>query len=170
MRHVFVACERAHFPLAILCRLLAVSCSGFHEYLRRQAQPGPDKGATPRCDLRRGHAESRGLHGRSRLVTDLRELSHPVGPKRVTRPIREEGLRGRTKGRARPRAMDSGHARPVAENLLDRQLDGTSNDARLGQRHHLHRHPRAPAVPGGRAEPRPDRCWDAASPTAYWMT
>ena len=126
MRYAFVARERALFPLAILCRLLALSRSGFHAYLRRQAQPGPDKDATVRRDLRRCHAESRGLYGRPRLVTDLRELGHVVGPKRVTRLMREEGLRGKSKGRARPRTTDSSHARPVAENLLDRQFDVTS--------------------------------------------
>lgn len=126
MRYAFVARERAHFPLAILCRLLAVSCSGFHEHLRRQTQPGPDKDATLRRDLKRCHAESRGLYGRPRLLTDLRELGHPVGPKRITRLMREEGLRGKAKGRARPRTTDSGHARPVAENLLDRHFDVTS--------------------------------------------
>lgn len=126
MRYAFVARERARFPLAILCRLLAVSRSGFHEYLRRQTQPGPDKDATLRRDLKRCHAESRGLYGRPRLLTDLRELGHPVGPKRITRLMREEGLRGKAKGRARPRTTDSGHARPVAENLLDRRFDVTS--------------------------------------------
>ena len=125
MRYAFVARERAHFPLAILCRLLAVSRSGFHGYLRRQTQPGPDKDATLRRDLKRCHAESRGLYGRPRLLTDLRELGHPVGPKRITRLMREEGLRGKAKGRARPRTTDSGHARPVAENLLDRRFDVT---------------------------------------------
>ncbi|MEZ5595746.1 MAG: IS3 family transposase [Pseudomonadales bacterium] len=126
MRYAFVARERTQYPLAVLCRLLGVSRSGFHTYLGRQAQPGPDKDVTLRQDLKRCHAESRGLYGRPRLVTDLRELGHVVGPKRVSRLMREEGLRGKTKGRTRPRTTDSDHARPVAENLLARQFDVTS--------------------------------------------
>lgn len=126
MRYAFVARERTQFPLTVLCRLLGVSRSGCHAYLARQARPGPDKDATLRRDLKRCHAESRGLYGRPRLVTDLRELGHAVGPKRVTRLMREEGLRGKAKGRTKPRTTDSGHRRPVAENLLARQFDVTS--------------------------------------------
>ena len=114
MRYAFVARERAHYPLGVLCRLLGVSRSGLYDYLGRQMNPGPDPDASLRRDLRRCHAESRGLYGRPRLVTDLRELGHAVGPKRVTRLMREEGLRGKTKCRARPRTTDSSHARPVA--------------------------------------------------------
>jgi transposase InsO family protein len=112
--------------LAVLCRLLGVSRSGFYAYCGRQARPGLDKDATLRRDLKRCHAESRGLYGRPRLVTDLRELGHAVGPKRVSRLMREEGLRGKSKGRTRPRTTDSDHARPLAENLLARQFDVTS--------------------------------------------
>lgn len=126
MRDAFVARERAQFPLAVLCRVLGVSRSGFHDYLGRQARPVPDRDATIRRDLKRCHAESRGTYGRPRRVTDLRELGHAVGPKRVTRLMREEGLRGKAKGRAKPRTTDSGHTRPVVENLLARQFDLTS--------------------------------------------
>ena len=52
----------------------------------------------------------------------MRACAHAVGHKRVARLMHEEGLRGKTKGRFRPRTTDSPHARPVAENLLDRQF------------------------------------------------
>ncbi len=126
MKYAFVARERAQFPLEVLCRVLNVSRSGFHDYLGRQAKPGPDRDTTIRRDLKRCHAESRGTYGRPRLVTDLRELGHTIGPKRVQRLMREEGLRGKTKGRAKPRTTDSSHTRPLAENLLARQFDVTS--------------------------------------------
>lgn len=57
------------------------------------------------------------------MVTDLRDLGHAVGLKRV---MRDEGLCGGAKGRARPRTTDSRHARPVAENLLARQFEESS--------------------------------------------
>jgi transposase InsO family protein len=38
------------------------------------------------------------------------------------RLMREDGLRGKTKGRFTPRTTDSRHGRPVAENRLDRQF------------------------------------------------
>jgi transposase InsO family protein len=123
VRYAFVARERAHYPLDLLCRLLDVARSGFYDFERRQAKPPPDADATLRRDLRACHTASRGAYGRPRLVCDLRALGHPVGPKRVARVMREEGLRGRSKGRARPRTTDGRHGRPVAENLLERRFE-----------------------------------------------
>ncbi len=120
MRCAYVARERTRYPLWLLCRLLAVSVSGFHDWRRRRDRPDPD--AALRADLRTVHAGSRGTYGRPRLVRALRARAHAVGPKRVVRLMREEGLRGKAKGRFTPRTTDSRHGRPVAENLLDRQF------------------------------------------------
>ena len=122
MRHAFVAQHRTHFPLEVLCRLLGVARSGFHDYTRRQRSSPPDPDALVRRDLRACHRTSRRLYGRPRLVTDLRALGHVIGPKRVARLMREEGLRGKSKGRMRPQTTDSAHARPLAENLLQRRF------------------------------------------------
>ncbi len=123
MRYAFVARERAHYPVRLLCRVLAVSVAGFHDYLGRQRQGRPDADAAVRADLQTIHAGSRGAYGCPRLVRALRVCGHAVGPKRVTRLMREEGLHGRCKGRSfKPRTTDSRHARPVAENLLDRRF------------------------------------------------
>lgn len=120
MRYAFVARERTHYPLRLLCRLLAVSVSGFHDWLHRQDRPDPE--AALRADLRAIHADSRGTYGRPRMVQALRAREHAVGHKRVARLMREEGLYGKTKGRFTPRTTDSRHTRPLAGNLLNRQF------------------------------------------------
>ncbi|WP_230811897.1 IS3 family transposase, partial [Xanthomonas translucens] len=120
MRYAFVARERTHYPIRMLCRVLAVSVSGFHGYLHRRDRPDPE--AALRADLRTLHAGSRGIYGRPRMVRALRACAHAVGHTRVARLMREEGLRGKTKGRFTPRTTDSRHGRPVAENRLDRQF------------------------------------------------
>ena len=120
MRYAIVARERAHYSVRQLCSTLDVSVSGFHEYLHRLERPDPE--AALRADLHTIHAGSRRTYGRPRMVKALRACAHGVGHKRVARLMREEGLRGRTKGRFKPRTTDSRHAHPVAENLLDRQF------------------------------------------------
>ncbi len=123
MRYAFVARERALYPVRLLCRVLAVSVAGFHAYLQRQRRARPDAEVALRADLHTLHVGSRGTYGRPRLVRALRACGHAVGPKRVAKLMREEGLRGRCKGRSfKPRTTDSRHARPVAENLLDRHF------------------------------------------------
>lgn len=120
MRYAFVARERTRYPVRLLCRVLAVSVSGFHDYLHRQGRPDPD--AALRADLHTIHAGSRGTYGRPRMVQALRACSHAVGHKRVARLMREEGLCGKAKGRFAPRTTDSQHSRPIAGNQLDRQF------------------------------------------------
>jgi transposase InsO family protein len=121
VRIAFVARERTHYPTRLLCRVLKVSTSGFYDYLQRQG--GPDPESALRADLRRIHAHSRGTYGRPRLVRALRAGAHTVGHKRVARLMREEGLRGKTKGRHPFRIRNSSLARPVPGNLLDRRFD-----------------------------------------------
>lgn len=127
MRFAFVARERTNYPVRLLCRLMEVSPSGFHDYLRRLAEPSPDADANVREELRAVHAQSRRTYGRPRLVQALRARNHAVGHKRVARLMAEEGLRGRIKGSQRPRSVKRKDGRPAAENLLDRRFSVDSD-------------------------------------------
>jgi len=122
VRHAFIARERTHFPVNVMCRVLCVSVSGFYAFLQRLAHPKPDAEASLRDDLRTIHGGSRGTYGRPRMVHALRACAHQVGPKRVARLMREEGLQGVSKRGFKPKTTDSNHANPVAPNLLDRQF------------------------------------------------
>jgi len=122
VKYAFVARERTRYPLRMLCRLLGVSVSGFYDHCRRQHTPRPDPDADVRSDLRTIYEGSRRTYGRPRMVKALRTRAHSVGPKRVARLMREEGLRGRVKGRFKPRTTDSRHGHPIAANVLDRRF------------------------------------------------
>lgn len=117
MRYAIVARERARYSVRQLCRTLEVSVSGFNEYLSRLKRPDPD--AALRADLHTIHAGSRRTYGRPRMVKASHACAHAVGHKRVARLMDEEGLRGKIKGRFKPRTTASRHTQPVAENLLD---------------------------------------------------
>ena len=122
MKHAFVAAQRIHYPLVMLCRVIEVSLSGFYAYAARGTRPADPADAVVRADLHAIHRESRRIYGRPRLVRGLRNRGHRIGPKRVSRLMREEGVRGVRKGRFTPRTTDSQHARPVAANVLDRRF------------------------------------------------
>nr|WP_150132175.1 IS3 family transposase [Dokdonella koreensis] len=120
MRYAFVARERARYPLRLLCRVLSASVSGYHDWLHRQGRPDPE--AALRVELRSLHTDSRGTYGRPRLVQALRARAHRMGHKRVARLMRQEGLRGKVKGRSKLRTTDSRHGRSVVGNHLDRRF------------------------------------------------
>lgn len=122
MKYAFIARERAHFPLRVLCRVVGVSVSGFHDDERRKASPRIDPDATVRVAMRALHKASRGTYGRIRLVEGLTDQGFEVGAKRIRRLMREEGLCGRSKGRPKRATTNSAHSRPLSENVLERRF------------------------------------------------
>ncbi|QNH25895.1 transposase [Xanthomonas theicola] len=72
------------------------------------------------------YATSPRSNGRPRMVQALRVRAHAVGHKRVARLMREEGLRGKAKGRFKPRITGSRHLRPVAATGLLARLPCTA--------------------------------------------
>jgi len=103
--------NQARWPVAAMARLLKVSTSGFYAWLRRS---GPSKHTADDARLlariRTVHEGrgSRGTYGAPRVQAQLAREGVRVGRKRVARLMREAGLRGASRGRAklttRPRA------------------------------------------------------------------
>jgi putative transposase len=113
--------EKANYPVALMCRVLGVSRSGFHAWERRGKSARALANVELGREIRRVHAESRATYGRPRVHRQLREDGIRVGRKRVERLMRLDGLRGRIRRRFR-RTTDSDHALPVAPNTLNRQF------------------------------------------------
>jgi transposase InsO family protein len=105
-------------PIRLLCELLSVAPSGY--YRSRQVQPcqRQREDAALATQIAAAHQASRGTYGAPRIVEDLREVGTRTSKRRCARLMRAHGLRGKKKHRSRPRTTDSGHAQPVAANLL----------------------------------------------------
>lgn len=131
MRYAFVASQRTFYPTRLLCRVLGVSVSGFHDYLGRQSAEASDADADLRSEIRAAHKASRSTYGRRRMVKAMRAANHEVGPKRVARLMAEERIRGKCKGGFRRRS--AGGSGQLAANLLDRRfVPGTGPNAWVG--------------------------------------
>jgi putative transposase len=117
--------EQPHWNLRLLCRVLEVSCSGYAAWRKRQRQsPSPRQQAQARLvvQIRAAPRRGRGYYGSPMVHRDLREQGVHVSRKRVARLMRQQGLRGRCRGRRAVRTTDSRHALPVAPNLLARRF------------------------------------------------
>ena len=121
MRFAFIAAEKANHGVAILCRCLQVTRSGFYAWLGRPLSARRQRDLVLRTKLRAFHAASHQRYGRPRLWKDLREDGEAVSEKRVQRLMREEGLRGQVPTRFK-QTTNSDHTDPVAANLLDRDF------------------------------------------------
>ncbi len=113
--------EKAHYPVALMCRVLGVSRSGLYAWQRRDRSARAESDDDLSRRIRASHAASRGTYGSPRVHRDLRRQGVRVGRKRIERLMRRQGLRGRVRRRFR-RTTDSSHSLPVAPNVLDRRF------------------------------------------------
>jgi putative transposase len=122
VRFRFVEAEKAHYPIRLICRCLAVSRSGYYAWRKRAPSVRAQQDARLRAEIAASHSASRRTYGSPRILRDLREEGHRVSRKRVARLMRELGLEGRRKRRFRA-TTDSRHRFPVAPNVLMRDFD-----------------------------------------------
>lgn len=104
-----------------MCRVLAVSPSGFYAWRDRPACARARRDQQLRVLIRASHEASRCRYGSPRVHEDLRAQGEAVSRKRVVRLMRLEGLRARARKRFKSTTM-SEHDQPVAANVLDRDF------------------------------------------------
>lgn len=121
MKYACIAQHWDEFQVRLMCRMLAVSPSGFYAWCAR----GPSARALADdvllAHVRVAHAASHRTYGAPRVHEELRDHGHRVGRKRVARLMRTEGLVAR-RPRSAVRTTDSAHGEPVAPNLVARQF------------------------------------------------
>ena len=122
MRFRFVEAEKAHYPIRLMCRCLAVSRSGYYAWRKRSPSARATRDRHLKVEIAASHRASRRTYGSPRVLRDLRAEGHRISRKRVARLMRELGLEGRRKRRF-VTTTDSKHRFPVAANVLMRDFD-----------------------------------------------
>ena len=102
-----------------MCRVLEVSRSGFYAAQRRTESERRREDQRLRLQVRSIHQQSKRRYGSPRVHAELRAKGERCARKRIERLMREEGLVARSRRRYRV-TTDSGHAHPIAPNLLGR--------------------------------------------------
>jgi transposase InsO family protein len=121
VRFSFIATEKACYPVALLCRVLKVSRSGYYAWHKRPAATRTRQDQSLALEVAAIHAQSRGRYGSPRVHAELRERGQRIARKRVARLMRAAGLRGRERRRFRCTA-DSKHKMAIKGNLLARRF------------------------------------------------
>jgi len=124
MRFAFIAEKRVAHPVAVLCRVLCVSRSGFYDYLDEPETERDRRDAVLAAKTRAVFAEHEGRYGSPRVCRELRERGDVVSEKKVAQVMRENGLVARRKKKFRA-TTDSKHTDPIAPNLLARNFSAT---------------------------------------------
>lgn len=112
---------RQQFPVALMCRVLGVSESGYYAWRDRPLSPRAQENARLEVEIRAAHHRTRETCGPERLQSDLADHGINVGVDRIKRIRRKLGLRCKQKRKFKA-TTDSRHNLPVAPNLLDRNF------------------------------------------------
>jgi len=127
VRFAWIDTHRRAWPMAILCRTLGVSRSGFYAWRSRprSARSIADERLTVK--IVETHEKSRQTYGSPRVYAELRAEGTKTSRKRVERLMRLRGLRARRRRKFRA-TTDSRHSHPIAPNLLNRNFKVDAQD------------------------------------------
>lgn len=132
MAYEHIHAKRETLTIALACRILGVSRSGYYSWRDR----GPSRRARAdrqlQSDIVEIHSEHRGRYGSPRIHQELAQRGESVGRKRVARLMKSAGIAGYTPRRFR-KTTDSRHRNPIAPNLLQRDFSVSApNEAWVG--------------------------------------
>lgn len=86
--------EKAHHSIVMLCRVLRVSCSGYHAWRKRMPSARVREDAKLTERIRSIHEQSRQTYGAPRIHADLAAAGINCSTKRVARLMRAAGIAG----------------------------------------------------------------------------
>jgi transposase InsO family protein len=117
-----VAREKKAYPVAVLCRIMGVSRSGFYDYLKRQQRPPDRERQTLLADMKDIAEGSNYSYGSRRMMRALQAFGHRVGRSQTRRLMRDAGIVVRYRKRYRV-TTNSHHSEPVFPNRLQRDFE-----------------------------------------------
>jgi putative transposase len=112
--------NRARYPIAVMCRVLDVSASGYYAWAKRPVSGRAVMDAALIGEIRAAHAASRGTYGAPRLHVDLADAGIHVSRKRVARLMRIAGLAGVSRRKSTVTTVRDGARQ--APDLVDRNF------------------------------------------------
>lgn len=127
MKYAWIREHQKEFPVAILCDVLDVSCSGYYAW--RHRKPGVVKSRTQQMvqAVTVSYLQSNRVYGYRKVYKDLCALSIAGCSETVRRVMKRLGFSAQIQ-RKYVVTTDSDHSFAVADNLLDRDFSATAPD------------------------------------------
>jgi putative transposase len=122
---LFVGREKAHHSVAMLCRALGVSSSGYYAWRKRRQSMRAQEDVVLTARIIAIHDRSRATYGTLRVHAELRALGLTCGRKRVARLMRVAALVGCHRRRSVSTTRREPTA-PVAPDRVERRFVATA--------------------------------------------
>lgn len=121
MKCAWIAKHSKDFPVAVLCRFMAISRSRYYDWLNAPKTEREKENKQLLAILTALFQKGRGTYGTRRLKREFAKLGYVVSRRRIGRLMNQAGLACKTKKKFKA-TTDSKHTQPIAPNLLDRQF------------------------------------------------
>lgn len=121
MIYRFVRDHQRRFPVSAMCQVLGISRSGYYAWTTRPLSARKRDDHRLRKRIKTIHRDSRGTYGSPRIYRQLRHEGDACGRHRVSRLMREDGLKAKVRKRYKT-TTDSKHTLPIAPNVLQRDF------------------------------------------------
>lgn len=108
--------------MAMMCRTLGVSRSGFYTFMNRKIKPVMAEQVVLEASAKETFENSSGTYGSRRMAKELQKNAHEVGRHAARSLMKNLGLRVVPAKRFKV-TTDSKHNHPVAPNLLNREFN-----------------------------------------------
>jgi putative transposase len=125
----FIAAQRHEFRLRSLCRVLAVSRSGYYAWSGRPAPHRAERNDALLVHIRAAYARGRQAYGAPRIHQELLHQGIPCGRHRIARLMRREGIVACTERRFRWTSTPRTEL-PAAPNRLQRAFTAAAPNRR----------------------------------------
>jgi putative transposase len=124
----FIDQHQDQFVIAVMCRVLSVSRSGYYAWRKRPVSPRKMANDIVLEQIKAAHHKSRQTYGSPRIQAELVAQGIRCGHNRVARLMRLHRLRANQKRAFKVKTTDSNHNQPVAPNLLDQDFQADQPD------------------------------------------
>ena len=125
MRYDFVERHRGRWPVRLMCRVLAISPGGYYDWRGRPASGRTQGREALVVAIKAVHGEVKARYGSPRIHAELAARGETCCVNTVAKLMREHGIAAKTKRKFRC-TTDSNHDRPVAANVVGRDLGPTT--------------------------------------------
>ena len=121
MKYAWIKANRDSFPLALMCRVLGVSKSGYYDALDRQPSPRAMRSIKLRQSIKQVYVQSYQAYGSYKIAQQLKQDNTVESACRntVAKAMREMGLKSRVARKFNPTTTVTDPSKQPAPNLLD---------------------------------------------------
>jgi putative transposase len=124
VKYAWIRQHRDSFPVAVMCRVLEVSTSGYYAWIDRPPSPRAQRHRQIQAAVQQAHAESYGVYGSQKIARTLAQRPELERACRntVAAAMQELGLKSRVARRFRPTTTQVDPTHRPAPNTLDRDF------------------------------------------------